>query len=159
MGHNTSPRRCCHGPEHDFIAEGQANGTAFRYVAEAKWDSDIDGNQGAAGNQSQLHFRWLVAQGSGPAALPSSQCGVLVLVPSPDLYLRVGRPVFSSYFARASADYVPLQAALGVHARAVTWEHVASFAQSTAPDVADYLRWRLTLLAQGQSSPGGQCPP
>lgn len=131
------------GPEADVIFDA-ADAPDWRYVVEAKWLSDIGKNLGIGDDMTQLDFHAATARATGTPG----QCGVLVIAPSPQRYLRTSHPIFSTYFEAVGDGYRALDRAKALEAKAVTWEAIVAMLRAH-PDhvrVADYLDWRLRLL-------------
>lgn len=145
-----------HGPESEITLTAPG----WCIEIEAKWLSDLDGTQGAARNRSQIDMRAFTAQrnaGSGGA------WRVLVIAPSVGLYPPAGKQasVFRTYFDQDGASYRGRASAEDAKARVVTWEEVAAVLATHAgyKEIADYLRWRLTLIdGKGNRRPGSPAP-
>ncbi len=88
---------------------------------------------------------------------------VLVIAPSVGLYPPAGKQasVFRTYFDQDGASYRGRASAEDAKARVVTWEEVAAVLATHAgyKEIADYLRWRLTLIdGKGNRRPGSPAP-
>lgn len=132
-----------HGPEADAILHA----TGWRYVVEAKWLADIDGDQGTARAATQLDFRSYVARlDTGE----ERQSGVIVVTPRPNLYppARNEKSVFRRYFEVDGERYRPTGLADELDARAVTWEEISQrLAQVTElGNVVKYLEWKTRAI-------------
>ena len=131
-----------HGPE----ADGQLDAPGWRYVIEAKWLSDLDGNQGAGKDSTQLDMRAHAARAGG---LPPDRCGVLVIAPSPARYefgRQKAKSVFREYFEPVGDSHRSLPKATALGAVAVTWEGIAALLEKhpSFARVRQYLDWRLS---------------
>jgi hypothetical protein len=129
--------RLAGGPEPDVVFDAPGR----RYVVEAKRLADLDDGQGVAGKTNQLAMRHGIACSGVP---DSSRRGVLVIVPGPERYGR--HTTFSHYFATEGDGYRPLEPAIAIEARAITWEQVTdAIERDVGPtaEVVQYLRWRL----------------
>lgn len=128
--------------------EVEASATAiaaggWKFVFATRWQRDFpEGVDDAL----TLHLRQL--EGSDPA-----RAGLLVLVPSPGRYPPAQDPdsVFRRHFTPVDGTYVlaPAMLEAGARVRVVTWESLAERCElhPHGPELGDYLRWRLSLLA------------
>ena len=131
------------GPEADVVISSDES----YFAVEAKWTADIDAEQGVRKNLTQLDMRYASVLKTG---LPKTTRGVLVIAPGPEKYAYARRRTscFHRYFRISENKYKPTDLAMGIEAKAITWEGVLAILE-TYPEygqAAQYLRWRLLHL-------------